>query len=235
MYGKEDGTFHYHPGAVMCNLFLADEINRTSAKTQAALLEVMEEGAVTVDGVTYPVPEPFQVIATENPIGSVGTQMLPESQLDRFMICVVMGYPSRRDEIEILTGNAGYPSLREMQAVITADDLIRMQAETREVFIHKVIYDYIVSLAEATRNHPMLALGLSPRGSLAAVQMAKAAAYMNGRTFVVPDDVTQVFGDIARHRVILNAQAKASRVSADDVLAEILESVKKPRPEKKQK
>ena len=195
----------------------------------------MEEGAVTVDGVTYPVPEPFQVIATENPIGSVGTQMLPESQLDRFMICVVMGYPSRRDEIEILTGNAGYPSLREMEPVITADDLIRMQAETREVFIHKVIYDYIVSLAEATRNHPMLALGLSPRGSLAAVQMAKAAAYMNGRTFVVPDDVTQVFGDIARHRVILNAQAKASRVSADDVLAEILESVKKPRPEKKQK
>ena len=146
---------------------------------------------MTVDGVTYPVPEPFQVIATENPIGSVGTQMLPESQLDRFMICVVMGYPSRRDEIEILTGNAGYPSLREMQAVITADDLIRMQAETREVFIHKVIYDYIVSLAEATRNHPMLALGLSPRGSLAAVQMAKAAAYMNGRTFVVPDDVAQ--------------------------------------------
>ena len=135
MYDKEDGTFHYHPGAVMCNLFLADEINRTSAKTQAALLEVMEEGAVTVDGVTYPVPEPFQVIATENPIGSVGTQMLPESQLDRFMICVVMGYPSRRDEIEILTGNAGYPSLREMEPVITADDLIRMQAETREVFI----------------------------------------------------------------------------------------------------
>lgn len=219
----------------MCNLFLADEINRTSARTQAALLQVMEEGTVTVDGVTYPVPEPFQVIATENPIGSVGTQMLPESQLDRFMICVVMGYPSRKDEIEILTGNAGYPSLREMRAVVTADELVRMQAETREVFIHKVIYDYIVSLAEATRDHPMLALGLSPRGSLAAVQMAKAAAYMDGRTFAVPDDVARVFGDIARHRVILNAQAKASRVSADDVLAEILESVKKPRPEKRQK
>ena len=235
MYDKEDGRFHYHPGAVMCNLFLADEINRTSARTQAALLQVMEEGTVTVDGVTYPVPEPFQVIATENPIGSVGTQMLPESQLDRFMICVVMGYPSRKDEIEILTGNAGYPSLREMRAVVTADELVRMQAETREVFIHKVIYDYIVSLAEATRDHPMLALGLSPRGSLAAVQMAKAAAYMDGRTFAVPDDVAHVFGDIARHRVILNAQAKASRVSADDVLAEILESVKKPRPEKRQK
>ncbi len=235
MYDKMEGIFRYHPGAVMCNLFLADEINRTSTKTQAALLEVMEEKAVTVDGVTHPVPEPFQVIATENPIGSAGTQMLPESQLDRFMICVDMGYPGREDEIEILMGNAGYGPLGRMQAVITSSELRKMQEETREVFLHKIIYDYIVSLAEATRNHPMLSLGLSPRGSLAAVQMAKASAYISGRTFAVPDDVTRIFPDIARHRVILNAQAKASHTAVSDILEDILSSVNKPRPEKGQR
>lgn len=235
MYDKESGQFCYHPGPVICNLFLADEINRTSSKTQSALLEVMEEGAVTVDGVTHKVPEPFQVIATENPIGSAGTQMLPESQLDRFMVCIVIGYPEREDEIAILMGKAGYGPLSETKAVICADELAAMQEEVRQIHVHKVIYDYIVSLTEATRNHPMLSLGLSPRGSLAVVQMAKASAYMNGRSFVVPEDVADVFPDAARHRVILNAQARAARADAERILAEILESVNKPRPEKKRR
>lgn len=233
MYEKSQGAFVYYPGAVMCNLFLADEINRTSAKTQSALLEVMEEGNVTVDGESHPVPEPFLVFATENPLGSAGTQMLPESQLDRFMICVVMGYPEREEEIRILMGEAGAGPLARTEAVITKEELRRMQKETQEVFVHRAVYDYIVSLAEATREHPLISLGLSPRGSLAAVQMAKAGAYMAGRGFVVPDDVAGVFHDIARHRILLSAQAKAGNMTADDVLDEILETVKKPRPEKR--
>lgn len=234
MYDKAQGEFVYYPGAVMCNLFLADEINRTSAKTQSALLEVMEEGNVTVDGESHSVPRPFHVFATENPVGSVGTQMLPESQLDRFTICVVMGYPGREEEIQILMGEAGYGPLSELEPVITREDLIRMQRETEKVFVHRAVYDYIVSLAEATREHPLAALGLSPRGSLAAVQMAKASAYIAGRSFVIPDDVSGTFHDIARHRILLNAQGKAGHSSVDDVLDDILASVKKPRPEKRQ-
>lgn len=232
LYQKERGEFVYYPGAVMCNLFLADEINRTSAKVQSALLEVMEEGSVTVDGVTRPVPSPFVVIATENPVGSAGTQMLPESQLDRFMVCVVMGYPEKKDEVEILMEQAQSRPLDQVKAVIRREDLLVMQEEVRRVYMSRPIYDYIVELSRCTREHPQIALGLSPRGSLAVSHMVRAAAYMQGRNYVLPDDVVRVFGDVVRHRIKLNAQAYMNHDSMEQVIADVQNMVKKPRPEK---
>lgn len=233
MYRKELGKFVFHPGAVMCNLFLADEINRTSAKTQSALLEVMEESSVTVDGITRQVPAPFLVIATENPIGSAGTQMLPESQLDRFMICMVMGYPGREDEVEILREQLGKQPLDEVQPVLTRQELINMQEEVKSVYANEEVLSYVVALAEATREHELLSLGLSTRGSLAVAAMAKASAYVKGRDYVIPDDVEDSFGDVARHRLKLSPQARRDGQDVDEVMKEILRTVPKPRPEKK--
>ena len=231
VYRKEAETFVYHPGAVMCNLFLADEINRTTPKTQSALLEVMEEGAVTVDGVTRPVPDPFFVIATENPLGSAGTHMLPESQLDRFMISTAMGYPETDDEIRILTEQALDRPLSHVRTAISKTQLLQMQQEVEKIFTHQVIYKYIVDLSRATRQHPCVGLGLSPRASLAAASMARATAYLKGRSYVLPNDVVEVFPDIARHRLRLNNQAQTEGKNADQILREILTSVRKPRPE----
>lgn len=231
MYRKETGEFVYSPGAVMCNLFLADEINRTTAKTQSALLEVMEENTVTVDGVTRAVPEPFLVIATENPIGSAGTQMLPESQLDRFMICVAMGYPEEADEIRILEEQALTQPLSNVRHVITPSQLLQMQREVAQVYIHPTVYRYIVSLAQATRQHSRVSLGLSPRASLATASMARAAAYLSGREYVLPDDVQLVFKDVAQHRLRLSNSMQTDLASAYAVLDEVLSSVQKPRPE----
>lgn len=231
VYRKEAETFVYHPGAVMCNLFLADEINRTTPKTQSALLEVMEEGAVTVDGVTRPVPDPFFVIATENPLGSAGTHMLPESQLDRFMISTAMGYPETDDEIRILTEQALDRPLSHVRTAISKTQLLQMQQEVEKIFTHQVIYKYIVDLSRATRQHPCVGLGLSPRASLAAASMARATAYLKGRSYVLPNDVVEVFPDIARHRLRLNNQAQTEGKNADQILREILTSVCKPRPE----
>lgn len=231
MYRKETGTFQFQPGAVMCNLFLADEINRTTAKTQSALLEVMEEGAVTVDGVTHAVPQPFLVIATENPIGAAGTQMLPESQLDRFMICTPMGYPDAADEVRILQEQALERPLSHVQRAISRQQLQQMQREVEQVFTHPKVYQYIVALSQATRQSPDLSLGLSPRASLAAAGMARANAYLNGRSFVLPDDVQAVFKDVANHRLRLSPKAQTERKTVDRVLDEILKTVRKPRPE----
>ena len=177
MYRKETGQFYYQPGAVMCNLFLGDEINRTSPRTQSALLEVMEEGQVSVDGVTHPLPRPFIVIATQNPAGSAGTQLLPQSQLDRFTVCLTMGYPDMQEEISILKGRIARNTIEQVQPAADAKRLLLMQEEVREVFIHDRIYHYIGRLAQATRNNPMIELGISPRGSLALARMAQASAY----------------------------------------------------------
>lgn len=205
VYRKETGTFRYQEGAAMCNLLLADEINRTSPKTQSALLEVMEEGNVTVDGVTREVPKPFMVIATQNPIGSAGTQMLPESQLDRFMICMSMGYPDQENEIAILKGRGEGNPLDRIFPVIRAEELVMMQKEVEQIFIHDRIYEYLAELAAETRRHPMLELGISPRGTLALAKMARASAYLNGRTYVTPADVEGIFKDVAIHRMRLNS------------------------------
>ena len=161
MYQKDTGTFVYQPGSVMCNLLLADEINRTSPKTQSALLEVMEEQKVTVDGRTHEIPSPFIVIATQNPFGSAGTWMLPEAQLDRFMVCLKLGYPSMEDEIDILKG---IQKKEEVQTVISSDDLLFMQYAAKQVYVQEELYQYVGNLANQTRNHPMIDLGLSPRG-----------------------------------------------------------------------
>ena len=174
LYRKELGSFEYQEGAVMCNLFLADEINRTSPKTQSALLEAMEEEKVTVDGITHNLPAPFTVIATENPIGSSGTQMLPESQLDRFMVCVVMGYPDTEAEMEILTRQPRHGLLDRVQPVMDQNDLLTMQAEVDNIYMSDEILRYIVELSQATRKDARLALGLSPRASLAVAGMARA-------------------------------------------------------------
>ena len=232
MYVKEKDQFVYQQGAAMCNLFLGDEINRTSAKTQSALLEVMEEGTVTVDGVTRVVPSPFIVIATENPIGSAGTQTLPESQLDRFMICIEMGYPSPDDELEILMTQSETRPLGQISPVIDAKELQQMQNEAAQIYIHRSVCEYIIQLVNATRRHEMLSLGLSTRGALAVTRLAKASAYMEGRAFVLPQDVRSVFPDAAAHRMRCSAKAKLNHGSVQQIIEEILESVKAPRPEK---
>ncbi len=233
IYQKETGRFQYQPGAIMCNLFLADEINRTSPKTQSALLEVMEEGNVTVDGITREVPDPFFVMATQNPIGSAGTQRLPESQLDRFMICMSMGYPDMESEISILKGREERNPIGEILPVISRSELQSMQREVEQVFIHDTIYEYIVKMITATREDSMLELGVSPRGTLALAKIAKAAAYLEGRDYVTPADVIRVFQDVTMHRIKLGAKARVNHVTARGVLEHILENVPKPNPKRK--
>ena len=232
-YDKDSADFKYHEGAVMCNLFLADEINRTSAKTQSALLEVMEENSVTVDGITRQVPKPFMVIATENPVGAAGTQMLPESQLDRFLICIVMGYLEKQDEKSILRDWERKGIIDEIQSVITEEELMAMQEKVKLIYIHDRIVDYIIELSNATREHEQIQLGLSTRGSIAVARMARAAAYVAGRRFVIPEDVKEVFPDVARHRIKMSHQTRMKQISTDQVIHEILTRVKMPRPEDK--
>lgn len=233
MYDAGTKTFRYQPGAIMCNLFLADEINRTSPKTQSALLEVMEEGNVTVDGTTREVPKPFLVIATQNQLGSAGTQPLPESQLDRFMICMTMGYPDIHYEIEILKGNASRNRLDDINAVIETGELLEMQREVEEIFIHDRVYEYIAMLVKETRENKSIRLGLSPRGTLALVKMSKALAYMHGREYCIPADVQNVFPAVAVHRIVLSQRAKADAVTVEQMISEILAKVEAPKMEKR--
>lgn len=227
MYQKETGKFVYYPGAIMCNLFLADEINRTSPKTQSALLEVMEEQKVTIEGVTRDVPSPFIVMATQNPKGSAGTQLLPEAQIDRFMICMSMGYPNLKDEVEILKGKST-SNVTEVESVLSMDQLMKMKDEVEEVHLSDKLYAYIAMLSVATREHAYVELGLSPRGSIACVKMAKAWAYLQGRNYVLPEDVVAIFQDVAKHRIVLNTKARVAKVSEGAVLEEILSQVKQP-------
>ena len=230
MYEKETGDFVYRPGVVMCNLLLADEINRTSPKTQSALLEVMEEGNVTVDGVTRQVPRPFIVLATQNPVGSFGTQRLPEAQMDRFLICITMGYPNQEDEIRMLKSRHSQKPLEQIQPVITGEELLAMQEEAGNVFIHDVIYKYMVKLSGATREHGHTELGLSPRGTLALGKMARAYAWLKNRDYVIPEDVKEAFYDVGNHRIRLNQTARVNGRRTMDVLEEVLGQVREPQP-----
>lgn len=228
-----DGKMQYRPGSIMCNLFLADEINRTSSKTQSALLEVMEEGNVTVDGVTRPLPKPFVVIATQNPIGSVGTQMLPESQMDRFMVRLTMGYPDIASEIGMLKDREGGNPLERVENVLSRRDLLQIQEMVENTYIHDAVYEYIAALVQKTREGDMLSLGVSPRGTIALANMSKAAAYLSGRDYVIPDDVKKVFCDVTKHRMLLAPKARLNRTTMDDVARGILTSVSAPRLHKK--
>ena len=207
----------------MCNLLLADEINRTSSKTQAALLEVMEERKVTVDGKTKRVPSPFFVIATQNPIGSVGTSMLPESQLDRFMFRLYMGYPSAEDEVKLLINKKEED--KKIQPVINREDLAYIQKEVSQVFVHEKIAEYVVKLVNTTRNNSNIELGVSPRGTLAIVKAAQAWAYIEGRNYVVPDDVKKVFYDTANHRVILSGRGKTQGLKIREMIGEAIRQI----------
>lgn len=228
MYKKDLDRFEYHPGAIACNLFLADEINRTSPKTQSALLEVMEEGAWTVDGETRKVMEPFIVIATQNPKGSAGTQLLPESQLDRFMICMSLGYPNLKDEIAIAKGKNQGVSVESVREVIDSNGLVAIKNEVSNVYVHNNVYAYVVKLIQATRENPYVELGISPRGTIACSRMAMAWAFLHGRDYCIPEDVEAIFRDVAIHRIVMNVKSRVSKVSREDVITEILGSVRQP-------
>ena len=228
MYNSATKEFEYREGAVFTNLFLADEINRTSPKTQSALLEVMEEKTATVDGVTRPLPDPFVVIATENPYGSSGTQMLPESQLDRFMVCLSMGYPSHADAVAILKGNAGKP-LSKVQEVISMEEVLALRAMTNDLYVKEAIYEYIVSLVEATRTMEIFSMGASPRGTIALLRMVKAMAVIDGRDYVCAKDVQDVARDVLGHRVKLSARGKAQGITMQQAIGMVIANVTAPR------
>ena len=225
---KITGEFVYKPGAIMTNILLADEINRTSSKTQSALLEAMEENNVTVDGETHPLPLPFIVLATQNPYGSAGTLMLPSSQLDRFIIRISMGYPSFDSQVSILEDRANANPLDTINRVMTRDMLISAIAEINTVHTEKTIYRYITSLAEATREHPLVGMGVSPRGALALHKISRAKAYLSGRNYVVPEDVAAVAPDVFGHRLILNSKARFNEMDANNIVEEILAQTKMP-------
>ncbi len=227
IYNKATGAMEYQPGAVLCNLFLADELNRATSRTQSALLEAMEEGQVTVDGVSHPVPHPFLVIATQNPAGASGTQPLPDSQMDRFMIRLSMGYPTPADEFAMVRRKQGGNPLDQVRRVLDLNGLAALREQADRVFVSDPVLDYIIRLVNATRSHPMIVQGASPRASLALTAMAKAAALVFGRDFVNPEDVTMVFSDVVTHRLILSPRAEAT--GNFQPAAEILRQVPPPK------
>lgn len=228
VYNKERDGFVYMPGAVMTNLLLADEINRTSSKTQSALLEVMEEGNVTVDGIAHAVPEPFIVIATQNPVGSAGTQMLPNSQLDRFMMRTALGYPDFKSQVNILKDRHVVNPLDAINTIVDGAEILKMQESTAAIYISDPIYEYVTHLAEATRAHPLIQLGLSPRATLALCRMAKSYAFVMDRDYVIPEDIAAVFHDVCAHRIILLPKAKITETSREDILNKIIEKIAMP-------
>lgn len=228
VYDKESGRLLFKPGAVMCNLLLADEINRTSSKTQSALLEVMEERQVTVDGQTHPVPDPFIVIATQNPVGSAGTQLLPQAQIDRFMVRLKMGYPDFNSQVNILRDRKSENPLSRVEQIASAAEVVQMQREVDNLRVADSILEYITHLCQATREHSVVQLGVSPRGALAVLKMSQARAYLAGRDYVVPEDAAEIFGDVCAHRLVLSPKAKISGVTQEEVIQQVLSTVRMP-------
>ena len=224
MYSKESEEFIFREGSVFCNLFLADEINRTSPKTQSALLEVMEERQASVEGQTRKLPSPFVVIATENPLGSSGTQKLPESQMDRFMIRVSMGYPAHADAISILKGEV-WDRLDGVKKILSLEELVAWQNRTKQIYVDDKIYEYMVSITERSRTHEFFEAGASPRASIAMLRMARAMAVLDARDFVTDADVQKVAVDVLGHRVKLSPRAKAEGRSVEECVGELLMSV----------
>ena len=228
IYRREEEKFVYQPGSVFCNLLLADEINRTSPKTQSALLEVMEERKVSVEGITREVPKPFFVIATQNPIGSAGTQLLPEAQVDRFMVTMSLGYPDFDHELAMAMSVGENSRTDLVEPVIGGEELLLMQHEIHQVYMKEEVYRYILELVTATRNHPYLGRGASPRATIALVKMAKGAAWYKGRDYVTPGDVMEQLPYTIQHRIAINAAARMENVSKDQIVREIIDTVKKP-------
>lgn len=229
MYDRESGSFRYVPGVVSdANLVLGDEVNRTSSKTQSALLEAMEERQVTVDGVVHPLPEPFCVIATQNRVGTAGTQPLPQAQMDRFLVQLTLGYPDYDSQIELLRDRQTADPMDALTQVTDRAGVLAMQRAARAVTVSDDILAYVTRLAVASREHPLLSLGVSPRGALSLMRMAKACAYLNGRDFVIVEDVWSVFTDVCAHRVLLSQKARLEQRTAAEVTEELLRAVPVP-------
>ena len=228
VYNRNKGTFDFRPGGVFANVVVGDEINRASPKTQSALLEAMEEGQVTVDTTTYRLPRPFMVIATQNPIEHEGTYPLPDSQLDRFLMRIHMGYPDRKAEMTMLDTHSATSPIDGLGSVATAKDVENMITLARAIHVAPSLRGYIVDLAEATRAHPSLALGMSPRSALALQRAARAYAAAFGREYVVPDDLKRVAKPVLEHRLTLTPEARLGSVEAGQVLDDILRSVPVP-------
>ena len=235
--GLEYGRVQFTPdvlpsditGYSVCNLFLADELNRATSRTQSALLEAMEEGQVTVDGVSHPIPQPFIVFATQNPTGAAGTQLLPDSQMDRFTVRLSIGYPAPEDERNMVLARQGVNPLQTVCQVLSRDELIAMQDEAAAVYIKTELIDYIVALIDATRKHPMILRGASPRATLSLTAMAKAVAYVQRRDYVVPKDIQVTFPQVIAHRLLLAPEAGARQITPEQLLDEILHQVPSPR------
>ncbi len=229
VYNKDSGRFEYRPGiALHTNLLLGDEINRTSSKTQSALLEAMEERQITVDGNSYPLERPFIVIATQNNVGTAGTQLLPYAQIDRFMVRLSLGYPDYEAQMNILRDRQTKDPMETVTPVLTRGDVLRMQQEARQVYSADAILDYITRLVMASRSHPLTEIGISPRGALFVDRCAKARAYLMGRDYVIGEDVQAVFGDVCEHRLILSQKARLASKDPGTVISELLQSVTVP-------
>jgi len=228
IFNQKTGEFEYRPGAIMSQIILADEINRTSPKTQASLLEVMEENQVTVDGVTYKVPRPFMVLATQNPVEYLGTFPLPEAQIDRFLMKISIGYPLPSEESLILSRFQYENPLDSLSPVAGSNDILSIQSKVREVYVHKSLNNYIVDIIGKTRNHPDVLLGSSTRGSLALFRAAQAWALYNNRNYVIPDDIKKMTIPVLSHRIILKQEAKLKKITQEDVLLGILDKTTVP-------
>ena len=228
LFNQKTGDFEYRQGLVMSNFVLADEINRTSPKTQASLLEVMEESQVTVDGVSRPVGRPFMVMATQNPIDYVGTYPLPEAQMDRFFMKIRMGYPDPKEEADILRRYRSADLLRSLNPVARAEEIIELQRLVREVYVDESLYDYTVDIVRRTRAHPDVVLGASPRGSLSLFRAAQAWALYRGRDYSYPDDIKEMAGPVLSHRIILRQEARVRRVAQEDIVADVLREAPAP-------
>ena len=226
---QKTGQMHYQPGAVLTNLFLADELNRATSRTQSALLEAMEEGQVTVDGVSHPLPKPFVVIATQNPTGAAGTSLLPDSQMDRFTVRLSLGYPSPKDEVAMVLNRQRRNPLEALSSLMTRGDLAVLQETVAQTYMSDPVVGYVVELITATRSHPEILRGASPRATLSVTAMAKAVARLRGRDYVIPGDVREVFIHTVAHRLILTPKAEGAGKSAEQLLKGILDTVPAPR------
>ena len=219
----QTGQLRYHPGAVLCNLFLADELNRATSRTQSALLEALEEGQVTVDGVTHELPRPFVVIATQNPLGAAGTQRLPDSQVDRFTLRLRLGYPDPASEMAMIRFRQNGNPLDQLRPVLTRERLLALQQLVEKTYLSDSVIRYAVELIGATRRSELLSRGASPRATLSVVAMARAIAQLRGRDYVVPGDIREVFAPTVSHRLMLSAKAESLGKTAEDVVGELLE------------
>lgn len=228
IYNPKELAFEFRPGPIMGNIILADEINRTSPKTQSALLESMEEASITIDGETMKLAQPFFVMATQNPIEYEGTYPLPEAQLDRFLFKLKMGYPSEQEEIEVLRRAKKEIPIEKLETVISLKQLQSLQNATKEIIVSDVVKSYIVSCAAETRDHPYIYLGVSPRGSLALMKACQAYAFVQGRTYVTPDDVQYLMPFVFGHRLILRAEAKYEGITTGEIIDRILTKVQVP-------